>query len=94
MRKVIATTALVAIGSLGLAGCDSGTASFGDGYSVGQSLAANVTGYALPHAGVVARCDRQWQLSGAAVDNRLDWVRGCVQGFVEIEAEVSNTTHT
>jgi hypothetical protein len=94
VRKVLFATALVALGSLGLAGCSVGSASsYGVGYSVGQSLAANVTGYALPHASVVAKCDRQWQLSGSTVDNRLAWVRGCVEGFAQVEAEVSNTSH-
>jgi hypothetical protein len=93
VRRVIVAIAVVALGSLGLAGCESSSLSYGDGYSVGQSLAANDAGYTTPHAAIVAACDHEWRVSASAVDSQREWIDGCIHGFVTVQSEVT-TSHT
>jgi hypothetical protein len=91
VRRAVVAGAFVVLGSLGLAGCGSGSLSYGVGYSVGQSIAAGDAGFLAPRAQIVAKCDRQWRLSGSAADSRSAWINGCVRGFQQVEAEVTNT---
>jgi hypothetical protein len=93
VRRAVVAGAIAVLGSLGLAGCGSGSISYGVGYSVGQSLAAGDAGFSAPHAQVVVKCERQWRLSGSAIDSRSSWINGCIRGFDQVEAEVTSTAH-
>jgi hypothetical protein len=93
VRRVLIAGVAVMFGSLGLAGCGSSSLSYGIGYSVGQSLAAGASGFTASHATIVAACERQWRVSGSNIDSHRQWVNGCVRGFIQVEAEVTNTTN-
>jgi hypothetical protein len=93
VRRAVVVGVIVVLGSLGLAGCGSGSISYGVGYSVGQSLAAGDAGFSAPHAQIVATCERQWKVNGSEIDSRSQWLSGCEHGFFQVEAEVTNTAH-
>jgi len=94
VRRMALAGTVALVGGLGLAGCSGSSQSYGDGYSVGQSLAASAQGFSAPAHVIAARCERQWRVSGSDIDNQRQWVSGCRQGFLQVEAEVTSTSHT
>lgn len=93
MRRLAITGVVALVGGLSLAGCGAGSQSYGIGLSVGQSLAASSQGFSAPGRVIVDKCERQWQVSGSEIDNQRQWVQGCVHGFIQVEAEVTSTSH-
>jgi hypothetical protein len=93
VRRLGIASVVALFGGLALAGCGANSQSYGIGYSVGQSLAASVQGFSAPGHVIAVKCERQWQVSGSEVDSQRQWVNGCVHGFLQVEAEVTSTSH-
>jgi hypothetical protein len=71
-----------------LAGCGPSAVSYGDGYAVGQSIAAARGVGALHGGAALVACRHQWLTSGPSSDDRAVWVRGCVAGVRRLESTV------
>jgi hypothetical protein len=85
MRRIAACLAALGLCSCLLAGCGPTSASYSDGFAVGQSVAA---AEGAPIHAPLAACRRQWTVSGPATDARSRWIAGCVAGIRKLESTV------
>lgn len=94
MRQLVVVVATVLLGAMGLAACNPGASSasvsYGNGYSIGQSLAADAGRLGATHAQATEACARQWRDSADVSDQASAWIRGCTAGYLDVASTVSS----